>query len=79
MAISNKNLARLRRLYCRGKNPAFDKGVINSVYQALDAKWSTDKASWGQAIEDAAPGIYSNADKKELAGNYFGYRFQEDK
>jgi len=79
MAISNKNLAKLRREYCKGKQPSFDKGTINAVYQALDAKWSLDKAGWGQAMEDSAPGIYSNAEKKQLAGNYFGYRFQEDK
>lgn len=79
MAIDNKDLALLRREYCKDKKPSFDKTTINAVYQALDAKFSKDKAGWGTAIESVAQGIYSNADKKQLVGNYFGYRFKEDR
>jgi len=79
MAISNKNLAQMRRGICEGYKPSFDKPEINSALNAVNDWWATVRASAGSAIETAAPGKFTNAQKKKIVAFWFDYKFKEDK
>lgn len=79
MAISNKNLAELRRGICKGYKPSFDKTEINGALNAVNDWWATVRASAGTAIETASPGKFTNAQKKKIVAYWFNFKFDEDK
>jgi hypothetical protein len=55
------------------------KAQVNAAFQALEDYYqNTAKAGFGSAIETAAPGVFTNNQKKKLGKVYFAFRFRID-
>lgn len=55
------------------------KAQVNAALQAMEDYYqATAKAGFAAAIENAAPGVFSNNQKKKLGRAYFAFRFGID-
>ena len=58
-----------------GMRPSlWSKQDLNAAFQALEDWYQANKASAAADMETAAPGLFSNAQKKEVADSYFDLR-----
>lgn len=54
--------------------PTFTKTPINAALQAIEDWFESNRAAIGSAIETAAPGAFTNAQKTKLVKFYLSYK-----
>ena len=78
--ISNKQLAEMRREFCKGRNPDFTKPTLNAAFQGYEDYLQTTQSGGVSAINAAtSPHTFSNAEKKVIGAIVFKYKYGEDK
>lgn len=77
MAIMTPDeLADLRRNCARERATVdYTKPQINAALQAIEDWWEANRAALGAAIEAAAPGVFSPAEKRRLAKHWLAHKF----
>lgn len=74
--LTSAQLAELRKS-CQDETllPNVTKPTFNVALQAIEDRWEVVRSSFGVAIENAAPGVFTNADKARLVKHWLKQRF----
>ena len=79
MALSENELVELRQRMARATPIVpWKKVAINAALQAIEDWFEAERASLGQAIEAAAPGMFSIAQKKKLVAYWLEQKFRRE-
>jgi hypothetical protein len=74
--LTSGELAELRQLASTIKVPVtWDKATVNAALQAIEDWFEANRASLGSAIETAAPGVFTNTEKKGLVKYWLRQKF----
>lgn len=66
--LSKSDLVDGRGVMARGAVVTWTKAQVNAALQAAEDQFNADRARYAAAIETAAPGVFSSAEKKRLGG-----------
>ena len=77
--ISSDELGDLRRaLNTILLTQHWDKGQVNLAFQAVEDRFEVVRASFGNAIEQAVPGVFSTQEKQKIVKFWFTYKFSKE-
>ena len=75
--ISTPHLVACRRGLERSGNPInYNKTQINAAIQAIEDRFEATRSGFNTAIEGAAPGIFSAAQKRQLFAYWASIKFE---
>ena len=74
--LSPADLATIRRAVTSEGEVNWTKPVINAALQAIEDQWEADRPRFANAIETAAPGVFTNAQKNRLGKHWLTVKFR---
>ena len=79
MALSNTQLAELRRQMASASEIVpWKKAVINAALEAIEDWFEVNRVVLAQAIEAAAPGMFTIPQKKRLVAFWLEQKFRRE-
>lgn len=68
--LDGYDMSRIRQRIAKETDVTWLKPQINAALQAIEDKWEADRAGYAAAIEAAAPGVFTLAQKKLLGKHW---------
>lgn len=56
----------------------WDKAQVNTAFQAVEDRFEAVRQSFGVAIENAVPGVFSNQEKQKIVKWWFTFKFDKE-